>query len=83
MGGASKGRVVKKQRCTTITTTTTKPSTCAPSPSATVPFPFRSMRRGHTRRTNNQSRSPDVSRTAIEQMFNHFREQNGMSCLCI
>lgn len=71
MGGASKGRVAKKQR----------PAKSSSRLSDSSALSSRSMRRGLSRltRSSTHSASDDVNRSAIEDMFNLFRDQNGKS----
>lgn len=74
MGGASKGRVAKKQRPAKSPSQTTASATSNGSETSA-----RSMRRSHARRSHAQAfHAEDVNRAAIEEMFLRFREPQGM-----
>lgn len=74
MGGASTGRVAKKQRPAKSSS-----QTSASAPSNTSATPARSMRRSHARRSHAQAfHAEDVNRAAIEEMFLRFRDPQGM-----
>lgn len=75
MGGASKGRVAKKHR---IPKSSSRNSPVVPRVPATVPDTT-PMRRGLHRFTRPYAVPADsLNRAAIEEMFNVFREPNGL-----